>query len=85
MPRQATFALFARDAPVAIRCRPERPGQTVRHGRSVQAREIDDDEGHHLLRIVRRGSGRVVTWRGAQMVLLLAEECGRQLRTRERG
>jgi transposase len=32
-----------------------------------------DDEGQRLLRIVRRGSGSVVTWRRAQMVLLSAE------------
>lgn len=38
----------------------------------VQAREIDDDEGQRLLRIVRRGTGSVVTWRRAQMVLLSA-------------
>jgi transposase len=36
-------------------------------------REIDDDEGQRLLRIVRRGSGSVVTWRRAQMVLLPAQ------------
>ncbi|WSI89029.1 IS630 family transposase [Streptomyces murinus] len=36
-------------------------------------REIDDDEGRRLLRIVRRGTGSVVTWRRAQMVLLSAQ------------
>ena len=35
--------------------------------------EIDDDEGQRLLRIVRRGTGWVVTWRRAQMVLLSAQ------------
>ncbi|MGH3403177.1 MAG: helix-turn-helix domain-containing protein [Streptosporangiaceae bacterium] len=35
-------------------------------------REIDDDEGRRLVRIVRRGTGSVVTWRRAQMVLLSA-------------
>jgi hypothetical protein len=39
----------------------------------VQAREIDDGEGRRLLRIVRRGTGSVVTWRRAQMVLLSAQ------------
>jgi transposase len=39
----------------------------------VQVREIDDDEGTRLLRIVRRGTGSVVTWRRAQMVLLSAQ------------
>ncbi|MDX3077321.1 IS630 family transposase [Streptomyces sp. MI02-7b] len=39
----------------------------------VRVREIDDDEGKRLLRIVRRGTGSVVTWRRAQMVLLSAQ------------
>ena len=37
------------------------------------ARAIDDDEGRRLVRIIRRGSGSVVTWRRAQMVLLSAQ------------
>jgi transposase len=36
----------------------------------VRVREIKPDEGQRLLRIVRRSSGSVVTWRRAQMVLL---------------
>jgi hypothetical protein len=32
--------------------------------------EMDDDEGRRLVRIIRRGTGSVVTWRRAQMVLL---------------
>jgi len=39
----------------------------------VRVREIDDDEGKRLVRIVRRGTGSVVTWRRAQMVLLSAQ------------
>jgi transposase len=39
----------------------------------VRVREIDDDEGQRLVRIIRRGSGSVVTWRRAQMVLLPAQ------------
>ncbi len=39
----------------------------------VRVRELDDDEGNRLLRIIRRGSGSVVTWRRAQMVLLSAQ------------
>jgi transposase len=39
----------------------------------VRVREIDDDEGNRLLRIVRRGTGSVVTWRRAQMVLWSAQ------------
>ena len=31
----------------------------------LRVREIDDDEGRRLVRIVRRGSGSVVTWRRA--------------------
>src|ERR1700728_1813248 len=36
-------------------------------------RKIDDDEGRRLVRIIRRGTGSVVTWRRAQMVLLSAQ------------
>ena len=39
----------------------------------VQVRPISNDEGTRLLRIVRRGTGSVVTWRRAQMVLLSAQ------------
>jgi transposase len=39
----------------------------------ARVREIDDDEGRRLVRIIRRGSGSVVTWRRAQMVLLSAQ------------
>ena len=39
----------------------------------LRVREIDDDEGQWLVRIIRRGSGSVVTWRRAQMVLLPAQ------------
>ncbi|MFF9851222.1 transposase [Streptomyces litmocidini] len=39
----------------------------------VRVCEIDADEGRLLLRIVRRGTGSVVTWRRAQMVLLSAQ------------
>lgn len=38
-----------------------------------RVREIDNDEGRRLLRILRRGNGSVVTWRRAQMVLLSAQ------------
>jgi len=43
----------------------------VREG--IRVREITGDEGNRLLRIVRRSSGSVVTWRRAQMVLLSAQ------------
>jgi transposase len=36
-------------------------------------REISNQEGNRLLRIVRRSTGSVVTWRRAQMVLLSAQ------------
>ena len=39
----------------------------------VSVREISNEEGQELLRLVRRGSGSVVTWRRAQMVLLSAQ------------
>ena len=38
----------------------------------VRVREISDEEGNRLLRLVRRSGGSVVTWRRAQMVLLSA-------------
>ncbi|MEV4250654.1 helix-turn-helix domain-containing protein [Streptosporangium canum] len=39
----------------------------------MRLREIDDAEGERLLRIIRRGTGSVVTWRRAQIVLLSAQ------------
>ena len=39
----------------------------------VTLREITNEEGNRLLRIVRRASGSVVTWRRAQIVLLSAQ------------
>lgn len=42
----------------------------------VRVREITNDEGNRLLRMVRRSSGSVVTWRRAQMVLLSAQGMG---------
>jgi transposase len=39
----------------------------------VRVRAISNQEGNRLLRIVRRSSGSVVTWRRAQMVLLSAQ------------
>jgi transposase len=39
----------------------------------VWVREISNQEGNRLLRIVRRSTGSVVTWRRAQMVLLSAQ------------
>ena len=42
----------------------------------LRVREIDDDEGRRPVRIIRRGSGSVVTWRRAQMVLLSAQGMG---------
>ena len=39
----------------------------------IRVREITNVEGNRLLRIVRRSSGSVVTWRRAQMVLLSAQ------------
>jgi transposase len=39
----------------------------------LYVREISNDEGNRLLKIVRRSSGSVVTWRRAQMVLLSAQ------------
>ncbi len=53
----------------------------------VRVQEIDSDEGNRLLRIVRRSSGSVATWRRAQMALLSAQGmdvamCGPRLPSR---
>ena len=40
----------------------------------VRVREITNDEGNRLLKIVRRGDGSVVTWRRAQIVLWSAQQ-----------
>jgi winged helix-turn helix protein len=39
----------------------------------VQVRPISNEEGNRLLRNLRGGTGSVVTWRRAQMVLLSAQ------------
>jgi transposase len=39
----------------------------------VQVRELTNDEGRRLLAIIRRGSGSVVRWRRAQIVLWSAQ------------
>lgn len=39
----------------------------------LRVRELANEEGNKLLKIVRRSSGSVVTWRRAQMVLLSAQ------------
>jgi hypothetical protein len=44
--------------------------ETGRVAEWLRVREIDDDEGRRLVRVIRRGSGSVVTWRRAQMALL---------------
>jgi hypothetical protein len=36
----------------------------------LRVREVSTEEGNRLLKVVRRSSGSVVTWRRAQMVLL---------------
>ncbi len=73
MPRQPTLAPKS----TTWRCLVAHPGLTVgvrsevvvsREG--LRVREVSNEEGNRLLRIVRRSSGSVVTWRRAQMVLL---------------
>lgn len=48
-------------------------GEVVVARDRLRVRDITNDEGNRLLRIVRRSSGSVVTWRRAQMVLLSAQ------------
>jgi transposase len=40
----------------------------------VQVREISNEEGQRLLKMVRRSSGSIVTWRRAQIVLWSAQQ-----------
>jgi transposase len=47
--------------------------QTSGMAERVQVRELTNDEGRKLLSIVRRGSGSVVRWRRAQIVLWSAQ------------
>jgi hypothetical protein len=61
--------LYVRPAGHFPRAGPETGPVTER----LRVREIDDDEGRRLVRIIRRGSGSVVTWRRAQMLLLSAQ------------
>lgn len=42
-------------------------------GKRVQVRDLSSDEGNKLLSIIRRGSGSVVRWRRAQIVLWSAQ------------
>ena len=55
---------------LVLSCRARR-GSAV--AERVLVREITNEEGVRLLRLVRRSSGSVVTWRRAQMVLLSAQ------------
>jgi hypothetical protein len=71
VPCQATFALSWRVARLLGRVVLDRQNDHVAEG--VQVPDIDDDEAGRLLRIVRRGTGSVVIWRRAQMVLLSAQ------------
>jgi hypothetical protein len=57
-PRSSTLVRLVSDREVLV----------SREGLSVRA--VTPEEGDKLLRIVRRSSGSVVTWRRAQMVLL---------------
>src|SRR6266567_5377856 len=52
----------------------------------VRVREITNEEGNRLLKIVRRSSGSVVTWRRAQIVCgrPKAWTCSRSPRSRSR-
>ena len=47
--------------------------QNVGMAERLRVRDLTNDEGQRLLRIVRRSSGSVVTWRRAQMILWSAQ------------
>jgi transposase len=63
----ATFALFDQ---TPVECVIETGGPVAER---VGVRKITNEEGNRLLRILRRSSGSVVTWRRAQMILLSAQ------------
>lgn len=75
-PGQESQARLSRPTPTTPP-EPDAPGasgrQAMRLAERVRVREIDDDEGWRILRMIRRGTGSVVTWRRAQMVLLSAQ------------
>src|SRR3954464_6713768 len=54
-------------------CRRVGGGTGAMMATSMRVRAITNEEGNRLLRVVRRGSGSVVTWRRAQIVLLSAQ------------
>jgi hypothetical protein len=64
-------ALRRRPPKSSLRTQKRRLGATM--AARVQLREITNEEGTRLLRIVRRGAGSGVTWRRAQVVLLSAQ------------
>jgi transposase len=67
VPVPATFALFDQ---TPVECVIETGGPVAER---VGVRKITNEEGNRLLRILRRSSGSVVTWRRAQMILLSAQ------------
>jgi transposase len=79
VPLPATFALFMRNswkgrlAGLVLLGDDRSRSKETRVARPVELRPITDYEGNRLLRIVRRSSGSVVTWRRAQMVVLAAQ------------
>jgi hypothetical protein len=76
-PRRASFgAVAGRADPAGELSRRVLIAETEPVTERVPMREIDDDEGWRRARIVRRGSGSVMTWRRAQMVLLSAQGMG---------
>ena len=71
MPHQARFVRSGSSAgQLGVRALLREPGSVAER---VRVREIDDDGGERLVRIARRGTGSVVTWRRAQTVLLSAQ------------
>jgi len=63
VPKQFTFALPGLPRRMLI-------AETGPVSERLRVRAIDDHEGRRLVLIIRRGSGSVVTWPRAQMVLL---------------
>ena len=52
---------------------PDRSAGGRGNGRAGGTAEISNEQGNRLLRMMRRSSGSIVTWRRAQIVLLAAQ------------
>src|SRR5450432_1058825 len=64
---RGSFSVVPKEVSRQVVCR------EAKMARRVELRSITSEEGNRLLRLVRRSTGSVVTWRRAQIVLLSAQ------------